>query len=313
VPVASARLQLRQLVVLLVTVCALAAGGGIYWFHRAHSVARPSDLVALLPSSNASLVYIDVDAMRRSGILNLVAGSKAVEEADYQQFVNETKFDYRQDLDAIAAAFKDGKVYFALRGRFHWKNLKDYAVRQGGSCHGDFCVVAGSQPNRRISFYPLKRDVLAMAISPDDFGAYQVARASQKLALAPPKEPVWAVIPAVALQKMDDLPAAAKAYTPALQGAEQIVFSVGVDPAQQLQFGVEVTCKDATAASALLTQFEGTTKALRQMLSKAQRKPDAGDLSGVLVAGTFHRSERQVYGAWPIPRAFVDAIAGGAY
>ncbi len=312
-PVAIARPQLRQVVALLVAACALAAGGGIYWFHRTHSAALPSNLVLLLPTSNASVVYIDVDAMRRSGILNLVAGSKAVEDADYRQFVKETKFDYRQDLDAIAAAFKDGKVYLALRGRFHWKDLKDYAGRQGGSCHGDFCVVAGSQPNRRISFYPLQHDVMAMAISPDDFAAYQITSASKKLALAPPQEPVWAIIPAGALQKMDDLPAAAKAYMPALQGAEQIVFSIGVDPAQQLQLGVHVTCRDATAASALLTQFEATTNALRQVLSKVNRKPDPDDLSGVLVAGTFHRSERQVYGAWPIPRAFVQAITGGAY
>jgi hypothetical protein len=28
------------------------------------------------------------------------------------------------------------------------------------------------------------------------------------------------------------------------------------------------------------------------------------------VAGSFRRDERQVYGAWPIPKAFVDAIAG---
>jgi hypothetical protein len=296
----------------VVAACALAAGGGIYWFRHTRGPARPTDLVSLLPTANASVVYIDVDAMRRSGILNLVAGSKAVEEPDYQQFVNETKFDYRQDLDAIAAAFKDGKVYFALRGRFHWKNLTDYAARQGGSCHGDFCVVAGSQPNRRISFYPLKRDVLAMAISPDDFAAYQIANASKTLALAPPQQPMWAIIPAVALQRMDDLPAAAKAYMPALQGAEQIVFSIGADPAQQLQLGVHVTCKDPTAASALLGQFESTTNALRQVLSKVNRKPDPADLSGVLVAGTFHRSERQVYGAWPIPRTFVDAITGGA-
>jgi hypothetical protein len=251
--------------------------------------------------------------MRRSGILNLVAGSKAVEEADYQQFVNETKFDYRQDLDAIAAAFKDGKVYFALRGRFHWKNLKDYAARQGGSCHGDFCVVAGSQPNRRISFYPLKHDVLAMAIGPDDFAAYQVASQSVKLELTPPQEPVWALIPAGVLGKMDSLPAAAKSYIPALQGAEQIIFSIGADSSSQLQLGLQVTCKDATAASALLTQFESTTNALRQVLSKGNRKPDPADLSGVLVAGTFHRTERQVYGAWPIPKAFLDAITGGAY
>jgi hypothetical protein len=304
-------MQRQQIVALTVAACAIAGAAG-YWYH-ARGAAPASSLVSYLPAVNASVIYIDVDALRRSGILSLVTGSKAVEEADYQQFVNETKFDYRQDLDAIAAAFKDGKVYFALRGRFHWKNLKDYAARQGGSCHGDFCVVAGSQPNRRISFHPLRHDVLAMAISPDDFAAYQVASQSVKLELAPPKEPVWALIPAVALQRMDSLPVAAKAYVPALRGAEQIILSIGADPASQLQLGLQVTCKDATAASALLTQFESTTTALRQVLSKVNRKPDPADLSGVLVAGTFHRSERQVYGAWPIPKAFINAITGGAY
>lgn len=292
--------------------CVLAAGGG-YWFHRTHGPSRPSDLVSLLPAANASVVYIDVNALRRSGILNLVAGSKAVEDDDYQQFVNETKFDYRQDLDAIAAAFIDGKVYFALRGRFHWKNLTDYAARQGGSCHGDFCVVAGSQPNRRISFYALKSNVLAMAVGPDDFAAYQVAAQSGKATWAPPNEPVWAVIPAAALQKMDSLPAAAKAYLPALQGADQIVFTVGVDSSKQLQLGVQVTCKDVAAASALLAQFVATTKALRDLLARQHQKPAPSDLSGVLVAGSFRSDLHQVYGAWPIPKTFIDALTGATY
>jgi hypothetical protein len=161
----------------------------------------------------------------------------------------------------------------------------------------------------------LQRGVLAMAISPDDFAAYQVAIQPVKLSLTPPKEPVWALIPAVALQKLavqkiDALPAAAKAYVPALQGAQQIMLSIGADPASQLKFGLQVTCKDATAASVLLTQLEAATSALREVLSKVKHKPDPADFSGVLVAGTFHRTERQVYGTWPIPRAFVDAIAG---
>jgi hypothetical protein len=304
------RFQLRQLVVLLLVVCALAAGG-IYWF-RLRSAGRPSDLVAYLPTANASVLYIDVDALRRSGILGMVMGSEAAEEPDYQQFVGETKFDYRQDLDAVAAALKDGRTYFALRGRFHWNNLRDYAGRHGGSCHNDFCVLAGSQPNRRISFYLLKPDVMAMAIGPDDFGAYQVKNESGQVALPSPKEPVWALIPAGALESMDALPAAAKAYVPALQGAEQIVFSIGANPAQQLQLGVNVTCKDAPAATALVAQFEGTTKALRELLARQRQKPDPADLSRVLVAGSFRRDERQVYGAWPIPKAFVDAIAVSA-
>ncbi len=219
------RFQLRPLVALLLVACAIA-GAGIYWF-RARRPLPPSNLVAFLPTSDATVIYIDVDTLRRSGILAMVAGSKTSEEPDYRQFVEQTKFDYRQDLDAVAAAMKDGRIYFALRGRFHWSNLKDYATRQGGSCHNDFCVAQGSQPNRRISFYLLKPDVMALAIGPDDFGAYQITSASGKKAPAEPKEPVWASVPAVALQGMDSLPAAAKAYVPAMQGAEQIVLSIG--------------------------------------------------------------------------------------
>jgi hypothetical protein len=305
----STRFNVRRLVVLsLVVACALAAAG-IYWL-RARSPVDQSDLAAYLPTANASVIYIDVDALRRSGILGMVAGSKTAEEADYQQFVHETGFDYRQDLNAVAAALKDGRIYFALRGRFHWTNLRDYAVRQGGSCHNDFCVVAGSQPNRRISFYPLTPNVMAMAIGPDDFGAYQVASQQSKFVLAAPQEPVWALIPAVALQSMDSLPTAAKAYVPALQGAEQIVFSVGANPAPQLQLGVRVTCKDLPSATALLVQFETTTRALRDLLARQRQKPDPADLSVVLASGSFRRDERQVFGAWPIPRAFVDTITG---
>lgn len=292
----------------LLVACALLAGV-LYWV-RSRVSAGPSNLVAYLPATNASLIYIDVDALRRSGILAMLAGSKTAEELDYQQFVQGTKFDYRQDLDAVAAALKDGRIYFALRGRFHWDNLRDYALQQGGSCHNDFCVAPGSQPNRRISFYLLKPDVMAMAIGPDDFGAYQVNSQSGKLAPAMPKEPVWAIIPAAALQSMDTLPASAKAFVPALKSADQIVLSIGADQARQLQLGVRVTCKDAPAASALIAQFETITKALREVLARQRQKPDPSDLRGVLVAGTFRRDERQVYGAWPIPQAFVDAIAG---
>ena len=308
----NARFHLRQVVVVsLLAACALAAGS-IYWF-RARRAAAPTDLVRSLPTANASVVYIDVDALRRSGILSMLAGSKTTEEPDYQQFVQQTKFDYRQDLDAVAAAFKDGRIYFALHGRFHWRDLRDYAVRQNGSCHNDFCVVAGSQPNRRISFYPLKSDVMAMAIGPDDFGAYQVTGNSKTLTLVTPKEPVWALIPAVSLQSMDALPAAAKAYVPALRGAEQIVFSIGANPAQQLLLGLHVTCKDSPAASALLSQFETTTKALRDLLAHQRQKPDSADLSAALAAGSFHRDDRQVYADWPIPKALMDAVAGSAY
>src|ERR1700687_6029266 len=109
--------------------------------------------MAYLPTSNATVVYLDVPTIRRSGLLNMIAGSKAAHELEYQQFVDETLFDYRQDLDAVAAAFKDDQVFFALRGRFHWGSLMAYADRQGGKYHNSFCKMPASQRDRWISFY----------------------------------------------------------------------------------------------------------------------------------------------------------------
>ena len=294
----------------MLVVCAGAVTA--FYFYRARGGSHPTELVSYLPTANATVIYIDVDAIRRSGILNMVAGSKAAEEIEYKQFVDETLFDYRQDLDAIAAAFKDGQVFFALRGRFHWKNLMDYTTRQGGSCHNSFCVATGSRPNRRISFYPLRSNIMAMAISSDDFAAYQVTRKSGKLSLSPPSEPLWALVPVLALKGSDSLPAGTKPYVSALKNTEEVVFTLGPE-GDHLRLALQVTCGDAQAASALLVDFENTTNTLRKWIAREHQQPNPADLSGVLVAGSFRRDDRRVYGQWPISRAFVDALAGGSY
>jgi hypothetical protein len=280
--------------------------------YRTRGGSNPSDLVAYLPTDNATVVYIDAGAIRRSGILNMIAGSKAAEELEYQQFVDQTMFDYRQDLEAIAVAFKDGHVFMAARGNFHWKNLMDYATRQGGSCHNSFCTAPSSRPSRRISFYPLKPNLMALAISSDDFGAYSVVRKPGKLALDPPNQPLWMLVPAVALKDSEALPAGTKPYASALRNADQILFTVGPD-SDHLQLSLQVTCRDAASASKLLVDFENTTVTLRNWIAREHQQPNPADLSGVLVAGTFRRDDRKVFGQWPIPRAFVDSLTGEAY
>src|SRR4029077_16386285 len=147
------------IVAFLIAICAVAVA---IYFIRARSAANSAVLVSFVPTANGTVVYIDVAAIRRAGILNMIAGTKAAEEFEYRQFVDQTKFDYRQDLDAVAAVFKDGQVFLALRGRFHWNNMTGYAIHQGGSCHNNYCVTPGSQPNRRISFYPVKPDLLGL-------------------------------------------------------------------------------------------------------------------------------------------------------
>jgi hypothetical protein len=304
------RFQPWQLAVLLAILC-IAFTGGIH-LYRTRGGSNPADLVSYLPVDNATIVYIDAEAIRRSGILNMIAGSKATEELEYQQFVDQTMFDYRQDLDAVAVAFKDGQVYLAARGNFHWKNLMDYAIRQGGSCHNSFCIAPSSRPSRRVSFYPLKPNLMALAISSDDSAAYSIARRPGKLALVPPNEPLWMLVPALALKDTDALPAGAKPYASALRNAEQILFTVGPDSGR-LQVSLQVTCRDAVTAAKLLVDFQNATDTLRSWIAREHQQPNPADLTGVLVAGKFRRDDQRVYGEWPIPRALVDSLTGEAY
>jgi hypothetical protein len=299
-----------QLALLLIALCA-ASVAGVY-LYRARGGSNPSDLVSYLPTANATVVYVDVDAVRRSGILKMITGSKAAQDLEYRQFVDETQFDYREDLDSVAATFKDGQVFFALRGRFHWKNLMDYTVRQGGSCHNSFCTAPASRPNRRISFYPVRPDLMGLAISPDDFAAYQVTRKAGKLPVQPPAQPIWVLVPSLALRDADALPAGAKAYASALRNAEQILFTLG--PVEDhLQVSLNVQCRDVSDASALQRDFENNTDTLRKWIVREHQHPNPSDLSGVLVAGTFRRDDRRMYAQWPISRAFVDAVMGESF
>ena len=140
-----------------------------YWFY-----SRPYDAVRLvqcLPQDRSLHVYLNVGLLRSAGILDLLAGSQGTEEADYKKFVEQTGFDYRTDLDAVAAGFRDGDEYFAVQGRFKWDRLADYAQSHQGKCEvgqsGGTCSMPASQPGKTISFSLLRRDVLAMAVARD--------------------------------------------------------------------------------------------------------------------------------------------------
>src|SRR5690349_5298299 len=110
------RFQLWQLVVAMVAVCA-AALWFAHWKRTSHRLTA-QELIQCLPQDRSTHLYIDVDALRQAGILNLLIGSRADEDPDYRQFVQQTGFDYRTDLYAAAVAFLEGDEYFVLRGRF---------------------------------------------------------------------------------------------------------------------------------------------------------------------------------------------------
>lgn len=302
------RFQPWQLAALLILVCAGAIGA--VYFYKTAGGNGPAVMTSYLPLGDGTLVYVDVDAMRRSGILDAVAGNKAAQEIEYQSFVDETKFDYREDLGTVAALFKGDQVFMTLHGRFDWKALMAYVKKHGGSCQNGFCTVPGSRPDRRISFYPIKPDLMAMAISRDGWAAYQITRRSSRLPIVPPQQPVWAVLTGPALKKLSALPAGTQAFATALESADQLVFTVG-ERDDDFEVGVNVTCRTPDKASVLLSQLQGTTDTLRRWLAREHKAPNPNDVSGPLAAGSFRRDDRQVVGTWPVQRSFIESMAGG--
>lgn len=297
---------MRKILIASAAVLLIAAA---YFIFRDRGPSSPTDLAAYLPDKEGTLLYADVDAMRKSGILSMLSGSKSTDDPDYKDFVQQTGFDYRHDLDAVAATFRSEQVFFAVRGHFDWDKLVAYAKKRGGSCKDAYCVTDASTPPRRISFHKLRSNLMGLAVSPDDMAAYQVARNASKVTPFSPDAPIWALVPSAVLKESGKLPAGTQAFALALEKADRAIFSIGPD-GDHLKVSVNVTCKNADAASNLLVQLESTTNLLRRMLARENRTANPQDLSGVLVAGTFRRDDRKVYGEWPIQRAFVESITG---
>jgi hypothetical protein len=264
----------------------------------------------MLPAERATLVYIDTGSLRKSGLLDLVAGSKAAEEADYRKFVEQTGFDYRTDLDAVAAAFVDGRVYTTLRGRFQWAKLAAYAESQGGQCRDAVCSMPGSSAERNISYYQVASNVLALAVSPDPRGVTSIGPGGRKVEIPAAADPVWISVPAAVFNKLDAFPDGTRAFLSPLARAEKVTFAAGPQ-GDRLQLRLETVCATPEAAGDLAKQLSGVTGLLKDMIGRAHMTPNPRDLSGVLVAGRFEQRAATVIGTWPIERGFVEALASG--
>jgi hypothetical protein len=143
------------LVALAAGVCVVALAIAAYLRSRgAEDVVR-----RLIESAkpDAVVLYIDIDALRRAGVLETLAGNRVAEEPEYKLFVQQSGFDYRQDLDKVAVAFEDVGMFVVASGRFQWRTLREYVTAQQGVCRNAFCRMAGSRPNATFRFSPCGR------------------------------------------------------------------------------------------------------------------------------------------------------------
>jgi hypothetical protein len=296
------------MVVGIAAVCG-ASVWGVAWY-RSRSLTTAA-LLRRMPAHDALVVYIDFSQLRRAGILQLLDGSKAGEDPEYQNFVRQTHFDYQEDLDSALVAFAPTGRFLLVQGRFDWKSLHAYVQSQDGTCFNSLCRMAGSTPERRISFFPVRSNLMALAVSPDEYAAMRLQSAVSGPDPPVPAAPVWLSIPTSVLKSSDSLPAGTRMFARSMEQAESVTLAFAPE-GHGLAARLDVRCRDERAAADLASQLTSTTSLLRETMERERQKPNPADLSGVLSGGTFRSEGRRVLGYWPIEPAFVQNVLGGS-
>lgn len=294
------------LIVLVAVVCGVAVWGVASFRSRDLS---PGVLLKRLPLDNSVVLYVNFAALRRAGIIQLLEGAPVAEEPEYQSFVRETEFNYRQDLDSALVSFAPGGKFILAKGRFEWRSLRSYATEQGGSCYNSLCLMTGSTPERHISFFPLQPGLMAMAVSPDTTAALRLQSASEGPAPETPDAPVWLSIPGSLLKSRDSLPEGTRMFARSMESAESVILTFAPE-ASRLAARLNVRCHSDQEAAETAAQLSHATGTLREAIAREHQVPNAADFSGVLTSGSFRSAGRMVYGYWPLERAFIANVLG---
>jgi hypothetical protein len=260
-----------------------------------------------LPVRDALVFYVDFEALRRGGLMRLFDSAKGPEDPEYLRFVSGTSFDYKRDLDGVMAAFGPTGHFILAKGRFNWNSLRSYAASQQGKCEDALCRLNGSAPDRRISFLPIQSGLMALAVSTDDSAAMRLTSPAAESGFQIPDAPVWASLPPSWLKSAGNLPDGTRPFARAVEQAESITVAFAPE-GDRFALKLTVVCngqQEAYDASAQLTKM---TALLRKLIALEKQTPNPGDLSGLLVSGTFRSAGDRVFGYWPIERVFVENL-----
>ncbi len=296
---------------LAIAAVAIAAGGfaGVRWYHG--RPLGPAAMLERLPQSDAVVFYADFEALRRGGVLQILDSGKA-EDPDYREFARTIGLDWRRDLDRAMLAIAPSGKFILAEGRFDWPRLRAYAEKQGGACQNAMCRLNGSTPERRISFLPLRADLMALAVSTDEWAVRTLASEPPAAgATEPPAAPVWLKIPGSALRSPSGLPDGTRMFARSMEQADYAVLSLQPD-GQRLAARLDVHCESAKDAADIAGELSHATSLLREMIARERQTPNPADLSGVLSSGNFWSQGTRVYGNWPIEREFLRNLLGGA-
>jgi hypothetical protein len=286
--------------------CALVAivCAGVVFFWPSQS---PQAMLACLPPGEGPTLYIDVALLRQTRALEQLAGQSDGEEADYRQFVEATGFDYRRDLDAVLVQWRQGTALFVVKGRFDQERLENYARTNGGLCARSFCSLSGSVPERKISFQPLGRRLMALSAGTDPMGAAAIRERASQPAFPPPSKPVWISLPGSSFHAEPDLPPGLNVLLEALRGAQRAVLTLEIHPGG-FELVLTAPCESNAKAKAIAGRLTSATGSLKDLIVRSGRPPEPSSPAAALSAGTFQAEQAVVSGNWPLSHAFFEGL-----
>ncbi|MEZ5356652.1 MAG: hypothetical protein R2762_28785 [Bryobacteraceae bacterium] len=256
-------------------------------------------------------VFVDTQTLRRAGLLEMLAGSRASEELDYRRFVEAVQFDYREDLDVICGVLAGARSNFILKGRLSWADIRAYAERHGAQCRAGYCGLEGRSPDRFLSFYPISEDVLSIGIDEDIWAAAGTRKQhAEPAGFWIPPQPFWVAVPGKVLADPGELPPGISAFVSQVKGAKRMTLAIG---AAGDSYEAEMRARFDTDADAAASRenLERSTGMLRSFLNRENQTPGPDDLSRLLVSGVFEQKGTEVIGRWPITRGFLEKLSAG--
>lgn len=279
------------------------------WRRRSRDFSDEA-LLSRLHDEDGTIVYLNVNTLRASGLLDIIAGSRTNEEPEYQAFVRTTGFDYRDNLDSVLANLRSDASLFLLRGRFSWEQIGDYIRVNEGRCLNGVCWME-LRKNRYLSVMPLSPNIMAVGVG-DNKGVVYEAQESRphRAAWAQPGEPFWVRIPASQLNQSKSLPEGTRAFASAVRGARHVLLGVAPE-GQGLEARMRAEFASPKEAADRRAELEQATELLRKFFARDQQKPNPADLSGLLTVGRFEQKQTEVNGFWPLDRTILERLVAG--
>jgi hypothetical protein len=166
----------------------------------------------------------------------------------------------------------------------------------------------GSSEERQISFFPLRVDVMALAVGPDRSLAWSLAERGKGLNPGPPASPIWIRFEPQALREAG-ASEPLRVLLGLMEGAEEVQLEV-TKSASGYQGLLEAECRSPETATWMASQLTAATRALGALSAGEGKASGQTTVGEMLAQGVFEARGSRVFGRWPISQAFVEGILG---